>query len=262
MAVSTRFLDMDPNRPYRPRVSRETRLLLTTALVAVAALWVLARIRFPDLPATPNPVAPLLSQLAITPTFDGLASEVAQLQARIEPSLVTLDASALRGGRRGQLAAGAADGPAHSRRPGDRLVAGRHLPVPAATDRVLGIDAASGLIVIRIAAGPAAPASVAWTPRRPERPRFLMVTETPAERFALRPVFVTSLEPVESVVWSDLIWMVPGPSALVPGSFVFTNAGEFAGMVVEHGGAAGDRARSARPRRRRTPRRPRAQPGG
>ena len=63
-----------------------------------------------------------------------------------------------------------------------------------------------------------------------------MVTETPAERFALRPVFVTSLEPVESVVWSDLIWMVPGPSALVPGSFIFTNAGEFAGMVVEHGG--------------------------
>ena len=178
----------------------------------------------------------MLSQLAITPTFDGLASEVAQLQARIEPSLVTLDASAL-------VAAG------EDSSPPARLMALRIRddlaiallpaaisPVPAATDRVLGIDAASGLIVIRIAAGPAAPASAAWTPRRPERPRFLMVTETPAERFALRPVFVTSLEPVESVVWSDLIWMVPGPSALVPGSFIFTNAGEFAGMVVEHGG--------------------------
>ncbi len=85
---------MDANRPYRPRVSRETRLLLTTALVAIAALWVLARIRFPDSPATPNPVAPLLSQLATTPTLDGLASEVTQLQARIEPSLVALDRSA------------------------------------------------------------------------------------------------------------------------------------------------------------------------
>ena len=148
---------MDPNRPYRPRVSRETRLLLTTALVAVAALWVLARIRFPDLPATPNPVAPLLSQLAITPTFDGLASEVAQLQARIEPSLVTLDASAL-------VAAG------EDSSPPARLMALRIRddlaiallpaaisPVPAATDRVLGIDTASGLVVIRIAAGPAAP---------------------------------------------------------------------------------------------------------
>jgi hypothetical protein len=107
---------------------------------------------------------------------------------------------------------------------------------PAATDRVLGLDTASGLAVVHIAAGPAAPASVPWAPRRPERPRFLMVTETPAERLALRPVFVTALEPIESVVWSDLIWVVPGPSTLQPGSFVFTTAGEFAGMVVEHGG--------------------------
>ena len=224
---------MDPNRPYRPRVSRETRLLLTTALVAIAALWVLARIRFPDLPATPNPVAPLLSQLAITPTFDGLASEVAQLQARIEPSLVALDASAL-------VAAG--DSPARllALRMRDDLAIAL-LPAvlpraPAATDRVLGLDTASGLAVVHIAAGPAAPASVPWAPRRPERPRFLMVTETPAERLALRPVFVTALEPIDSVVWSDLIWVVPGPSTLQPGSFVFTTAGEFAGMVVEHGG--------------------------
>ena len=89
-----------------------------------------------------------------------------------------------------------------------------------------------------------------------------MVTETPAERFALRPVFVTSLEPVDSVVWSDLIWMVPGPSALVPGSFVFTNAGEFAGMVVEHGGRRAIVPAALVLAEARTPRRPRAQPGG
>lgn len=238
---------MDPNRPYRPRVSRETRLLLTTALVAIAALWVLARIRFPDLPATPNPVAPLLSQLAITPTFDGLASEVAQLQARIEPSLVALDASAL-------VAAG--DSPARllALRMRDDLAIAL-LPAvlpraPAATDRVLGLDTASGLAVVHIAAGPAAPASVPWAPRRPERPRFLMVTETPAERLALRPVFVTALEPIDSVVWSDLIWVVPGPSTLQPGSFVFTTAGEFAGMVVEHGAAGARHALQPQSERR------------
>jgi hypothetical protein len=226
---------MDPSRPYRPRVSRETRLLLTTALVAVATLWVLARIRFPDLPATPNPVAPLLSQLAITPTFDGLASEVAQLQARIEPSLVALEPSAL-------VSADSADSPVRllALRMRDDLAIAL-LPAvlpraPAATDRVLGLDTASGLAVVHIAAGPAAPASVPWAPRRPERPRFLMVTDMPAERLALRPVFVTALEPIDSVVWSELIWAVPGPSTLVPGSFAFTTAGEFAGMVVEHGG--------------------------
>ncbi len=50
----------------RPRVSRETRLLLTTALLSVVALWILARIRFPDQPAG-TPVQPLLTQLASGP---------------------------------------------------------------------------------------------------------------------------------------------------------------------------------------------------
>jgi hypothetical protein len=70
-----------------PRVSRETRLLLTTALLAVVALWVLARIRFPDQPAG-TPVQPLLTQLAPRPAFDNLASEIAQLRPRIEPLLI------------------------------------------------------------------------------------------------------------------------------------------------------------------------------
>src|SRR5688572_10969828 len=87
---------MNPN-PRRPRVSRETRLLLTTALVALAALWVLARLRFPDLPTTPNPVTPLLSQIVTPPTFDDLASDVAQLQARLDSSLIALDAGSAGG---------------------------------------------------------------------------------------------------------------------------------------------------------------------
>ena len=42
---------MESSSPYRPRVSRETRLLLTTGVLAVAALWLLARIRFEERPA-------------------------------------------------------------------------------------------------------------------------------------------------------------------------------------------------------------------
>ncbi|HEY6607916.1 MAG TPA: PDZ domain-containing protein [Candidatus Limnocylindria bacterium] len=225
---------MDANRPYRPRVSRETRLLLTTALVAIAALWVLARIRFPDSPATPNPVAPLLSQLATTPTLEGLASEVTQLQARFEPSLVALDRSAV----------AAADGeaqtpPLRALRIRDdlaiALLPADHLRAMTAADRVAGHDPASGLVVVRVA-GTAGPQPAAWAARRPDRARFLMVTEAPGEPSALRPVFVTSLQPVESPVWPDLIWMVPGPALLEAGSFVFSTAGELAGMVVEHGG--------------------------
>src|SRR4051812_13987822 len=54
----------DTSRGYRPRISRETRRLLMTACVAVLTLWVLARIRFPDRAGTPNPMPPLLTQLA------------------------------------------------------------------------------------------------------------------------------------------------------------------------------------------------------
>ena len=71
----------------RPRVSRETRLLLTTALLSVVALWILARIRFPDQPAG-TPVQPLLTQLASRPALDSLASEIAQLRPRLEPLMV------------------------------------------------------------------------------------------------------------------------------------------------------------------------------
>ncbi len=41
---------MEPSTPYRPRVSRETRLLLTAGVLAIAALWFLARLRFQESP--------------------------------------------------------------------------------------------------------------------------------------------------------------------------------------------------------------------
>ena len=82
---------METSSPYRPRVSRETRLLLTAGVMAVAALWLLARIRFPERPVTPNPVPSVLSQLASGPKYDDLAGEIAQLHARLQPSLLALD---------------------------------------------------------------------------------------------------------------------------------------------------------------------------
>jgi hypothetical protein len=61
-----------------------------TALLAVLTLWVLARIRFPDRPVNPNPVAPLLSQLAGFSRFSELAATIEDLQARVAPTLVTV----------------------------------------------------------------------------------------------------------------------------------------------------------------------------
>ena len=90
--MAAEAVPMDRIHPYRPRVSRETRLLLTTALIAIAALWVLARVRFPDRPSPQNPVQPLLTQLTPRPTFADLASEIAVLRPRLESLLVNVPA--------------------------------------------------------------------------------------------------------------------------------------------------------------------------
>src|SRR5688572_31424315 len=81
---------MDSVHAHRPRISRETRLLVTTAVVAVMTLWALARVRFPDQPAPSNPVAPIFTQLSARPAFDELAAEIADLQPRIERLLPRL----------------------------------------------------------------------------------------------------------------------------------------------------------------------------
>ena len=76
--------------PERPRVSRETRLLLAVLLTAVATLWVLARIRFPEQLPTPNPVPPVLAQLTPRDTLDDIVASVTLLQSRLSPSLIVI----------------------------------------------------------------------------------------------------------------------------------------------------------------------------
>src|SRR6185503_3611993 len=67
----------------RPRVSRETRRLLAAVGLALLALWILARLRFPERPASPNPVVPVLTQISPPTTFAGLAQETARVEQRI-----------------------------------------------------------------------------------------------------------------------------------------------------------------------------------
>lgn len=213
---------MEGSRPYRPRVSRETRLLLTTAVLAIAVLWLLARIRFPDRPATQNPIAPVLTQLASGPRFDDLASEVSQLRPRLESSLVALDVAAalpplpaLR--IRDDVAVTLV--PLDSRLQGD--------------SGVLARDPASGLTLVRIPTGPFVPVTP-WVPRRPEQSRFVTATDVLGRSISLRPVFVGGLAPIESPLWPAPIWNVPRGTDLAPGSFVFTSDAELAGLAVQH----------------------------
>ncbi|MGH9256317.1 MAG: PDZ domain-containing protein [Vicinamibacterales bacterium] len=194
----------------RRRVSRETRLLLITALLSVAALWILARIRFPDQPAS-TPVQPLLTQLAPRPVLDDLAAEIAELRPRIEPLLV---GSALR--FRDDAAVMWLDD------------SSRH------QEGVVSFDPASRLAVMRAPFLPVPP-PVPWTPRDSQAPRYLIVADVSTGTLALRPVFVGSLVETRNPLWPQPIWLTPAGAGLTPGSFTFTTDALLAGIVVEQG---------------------------
>ena len=71
----------------RPRVSRETRLLFVTIACAIAALWVLGRLRFPERAST-SPVPAVLAPLALPSSFDELAGAVTQFASGLAASTV------------------------------------------------------------------------------------------------------------------------------------------------------------------------------
>lgn len=221
---------------HRPRVSRETRRLLATALLAVATLWLLARVRFPERPATPNPVPPLLTQLAVGPNFADLASEIGRLQGRLQPVLLVLD----RTSAGTQAATPVIAGPITTLRiRNDAAV----MVVPAgARDQgvsgldLIAVDRASGLAVVRVSSDAPVVPPIPFAPERLEQPRYLIATTVTGNLASLRPVFVPSLHAVPDPAWSGPVWAVPEGTDLTAGSFVFTNDGELAGLAIEDNG--------------------------
>ena len=207
------------------RVSRETRLLLLTLLLSVVALLVLARIRFPERPATPALVPPLLTQFRTPTPFEDLANAVSTLEAEVSPSLQLLTIEPSPAGvsrvvpalRIGPYAAVALIGAA--------------TPNPDEGD-VIARDRATGLAVVRTQ--PArSPERRVWTPQRVEAPRYLLVTEASPTGASLRPVFVGALRSTESFAWGTSVWIVPGHLDLARGAFAFTTEGALAGLIVD-----------------------------
>lgn len=201
--------------------------------MAAVALWMLARMRFPALPASPNPVPPLLSQLANPSPLDAVASEMFKLQDRVGPALIAFDVDSPAG-----TAGGRRSFRATALRVRDDLAVAV-LPPGSTTAQVRGgavlaVDPSSGLTVLRAAPPAPAPALTHWAPRRLERPQFFLITDGSMSRVSVRPVFVSSLEPLVSAMWADPIWAIPRSTGAVPGSFVITTAGELVGVVVEY----------------------------
>ncbi len=234
---------MELTRERRP-LSRETRLLLITIVVSLAALWVLARIRFAERPVTPNPITPVLTQLAAPPVFEQLSSAVFQVQSRLSPILMSINVT-------GPASVGAQRPDVRPALRVDTDIAIAMLeqfasPVdidPGTGIKVIAADPSSGLAVLRVPIGGplAEPFSdpLMWSPRRPEYPRFLMAGEVSGGSVSVRPVFVGSLEATESPVWSETIWLMPASTDFRPGTFVFTIDGAFAGLIVGVGDRLG-----------------------
>jgi len=218
---------MQPARPYRPKVSRETRLLLTAAAVAIAVLWLLARVRFQGLPDAPNPIPAVFSQLASPPRYDDLAGQLAQIQSRVQPSLLALDAPAPR-----RVAIKLRD---------DIVVShlGPASPARSLQDTtVLAHDPASGVVVASSMSAAAMSLPLPWTPRRLQQPRYFFATRVNAAGVSLYPIFIGSLAAAETPLWTEPVWTAPPGTPLVPGSWLFTTDAELAGLVVTHDGAA------------------------
>lgn len=207
---------MSDNRTYRPRVSRETRMLLITVCAAIAVLWMLARVRFPDRPVIQNPVQPLLTQIAPVVTLEALATQVAEAQPRIDPFVVPLHAPAVR--LRDDLAVVTTLVP-------DRVVSG-----PPA--ELVTYDVNAGIAVVHVPSS-ATSTPEAWTPDRPQRARYLLATDVSPAGVYLRPVYIAGFRAGAAPPWRGELWLLPPRTDAWPGSFLFTTDGRLAGLVID-----------------------------
>lgn len=225
---------MATQAPHRPRVSRETRLLFATVIASVVALWVLARLRFPEQAPSVNPVAPVLTQLAPAPAFSDLAALVSDVQSRVLAPFLALPLP---------VASGRDD-------PGEHVAALRvrddlavallpsldgtfRTPQPADAT-TLNIDRATGLAAVRVAPERAAEFA-GWAPAQLAIARYLLCTIPVQDMLALRPVFVSALVAEGNAAWDTTVWRLPERVDVSAGAFAFTTSGAFAGLIVPHG---------------------------
>jgi hypothetical protein len=214
---------MQPTGSYRPHVSRETRLLLTAALAAVAVLWLLARVRFRDRPSAPSPIPAVLSQIGAVPKLDDLASEVRQVRARLIPWLVPVGVTGAASSEAGWIA---------GLRVRDDAVLAVLGPQTTAAGRLLSADPASGLAVLNAPGPLPTPSLVPWSPPEAAGSRYLLATDASAAGVSLRPVFFGSLDAVETPLFAERLWAVPPSTGLSPGAILFTGEAALVGMVV------------------------------
>jgi hypothetical protein len=218
------------NEITRPRVSRETRRLLAAAGLALLTLWILARLRFPDHPPSPNPVAPVLTQISPPTSFARLAQETARVAQRVAP-LLPVVAWQAPGDERPR---------AYPAWPWRDDLAIAMLPSASAVvdgrEDIRAVDPPTGLALIQGINRSERPAAALWTPDQLDTPRYLFAATPAVSRPAVAPVYVSSLEPRHSPSWSSEVWRVQSVGGFTPGAIVFTAAGEWLGIAAAENG--------------------------
>jgi S1-C subfamily serine protease len=210
----------------RPRVSRETRQLLGIAAVSVAVLWGLARLRYPHDAPTPNPVPPVLAQLAPASPFDAVATSLADVLPKVEPLLMPLTfrdpdsgASHVRGGL------GFREGLALTTAPT------RESLQPSEGADLMAVDRVSRLAIVRVPTAGRMPLRT-WTRPRSPGGRYLVAADVSSGELFLRPVFIGPLTVLQRPAWRADLWSLSDATRLADGTFLFALDGSLVGMVV------------------------------
>jgi serine protease Do len=210
-------------------------MLLLIALISVGVLWILARLRFPDRPATPNPVPPVLTQLGIQSALDDVATTISDVTPRVAASLVVVEVPVPGLQNRQHTVPALRFGP-------DVALVLLDKPTLSLTDgepvavSIRARDPVSGLTVIAVRTADVPPLTI-WAPRRIESPRYVFGADVSREGTALRPIFLGALYDLTSPIWDPpTIWAVPPMTGLEVGTFLFTTEGALVGLVIEREG--------------------------
>jgi hypothetical protein len=215
-----------------PRATRETRILLVTIAVAIAALLLLARFRFPEqTTAVAHPTPAPLERLAARAAYDELASTMADLERRLEARVAILRVAPPRMTGAYVVAPRVSSGRAVT-----LLAAGETLYATGTTPvDLISWDASTGVAVV--AAATAADQLV--TPRvgAPRSdPRYIATLEPTELGPLVRPVYIgrttVATEPRTSTPLYALHALQYPVSRGTP---IFTLDGVFLGLVAESG---------------------------
>ena len=216
----------------RPRLSRETRRLLMAVLASLIALWTLARLRFPETSATPNPIQPILTQLSPTLGFAELEAQINRAQSRLLPALLP-------------VMIGAADAPAAARTRYASLRLGNEIAVTLlepgvipALEGLVAFDRGTGLAIVRApeAVRPVLPLPA--TTGSFESARYLLAAQATGAGLWLQPVVLGPLSRQPHAGWSGEVWALPESADLPTTALLFTHDGDLAGGLARDAGGA------------------------